>query len=160
MVGEGSDGGMEGWREEGWRDGGMEGWRDGGMEGWRDGGMEGWRDGGTEGRGGEWKREDSPSKVACHPKAVRISPEEAKLRHLPKNADPELPKGYIVVEENDFVSVKYVLLYKNFGVFTETGKKTNICKILAIIYVFVLIGLWMMRSPGMRHYYARYLEEP
>uniref|UniRef100_A0A3B5LY81 C2H2-type domain-containing protein n=1 Tax=Xiphophorus couchianus TaxID=32473 RepID=A0A3B5LY81_9TELE len=38
---------MEGWRDEGWRDGGMRGWRDGGMRGWRDGGMRGWRDEGS-----------------------------------------------------------------------------------------------------------------
>jgi len=46
------DGGMEGWRDEGWRDGGMEGWRDGGM---RDGGMRGWRGWRDEGMEGDEK---------------------------------------------------------------------------------------------------------
>jgi hypothetical protein len=33
----------EGWRDGGWRGGGVEGWRGGGVEGWRGGGVEGWR---------------------------------------------------------------------------------------------------------------------
>jgi len=99
------------------------------------------------------------AEVACNPKAVRISPEEAKLRNLPENTDPQLPKGYIVVGENDYVCIKYILLYKNFGVFTEQGKKVNICKYLAVFYVAVLLALWMMRSPGVRHYYARHFGE-
>lgn len=47
------DGGMQGWRDGGWRmeDGGMRdaGTEDGGMEGW---GMQGWRDGEQEAVGG------------------------------------------------------------------------------------------------------------
>ena len=45
----------EGWRDEGtergmeeWRNEGMEGWREGGREGWWDGGTKGWRDGGRD----------------------------------------------------------------------------------------------------------------
>lgn len=95
-------------------------------------------------------------KVACNPKAVRISPHEAKLRNLPQNSDPELPKGYIVAEENDCVCVKYVLVYKDFGTFTTHTKKTNICQLLAILYVLLLVCLWVARSPEVRHYYTKH----
>ena len=42
---------MNGWMDEGCRDGGMDGWRDGWIDEWmdegcRDGGMDGWRDAG------------------------------------------------------------------------------------------------------------------
>eukprot|EP01127_Copromyxa_protea_P018779 TRINITY_DN5980_c0_g1_i2.p1 TRINITY_DN5980_c0_g1~~TRINITY_DN5980_c0_g1_i2.p1 ORF type:complete len:357 (-),score=55.16 TRINITY_DN5980_c0_g1_i2:57-1127(-) len=69
------------------------------------------------------------AEVACKPQVVRLSPQEANIRNLSDNADPELPRGYIVVGENEYVCIKYILLYKNFGTFTEQGN-SPFCHVL------------------------------
>ena len=55
------EGGTEGRREGGWRDGGREGWRDGGKGGWREGGREGGREEGRGGGGGGEERSEADS---------------------------------------------------------------------------------------------------
>eukprot|EP01126_Amoeba_proteus_P047357 TRINITY_DN5399_c0_g1_i10.p1 TRINITY_DN5399_c0_g1~~TRINITY_DN5399_c0_g1_i10.p1 ORF type:complete len:365 (+),score=52.57 TRINITY_DN5399_c0_g1_i10:488-1582(+) len=95
------------------------------------------------------------AEVACKPGVVRLSKEEALTRGLAGNMDKILPKGYIVSEENDYVLVKYLLLYKDFQS-TTPKQSRNICQYIALFYIFILISLWMVRSPEVRRFYKSF----
>jgi len=96
--------------------------------------------------------------VIKHPKHVRISSEKETSAGISINDDEaKLPKGYIVVESNDYVMVKYLLVYENF--LGNTKKKTNFCQVIALVYIIFLFGLYLMRSTTVKHYYSRYISD-
>jgi len=92
--------------------------------------------------------------VIKHPKHVRISSEKESSGISINDDEAKLPKGYMVVENNDYVRVKYILVYENF--LGHHKKKTNFCQLIAIFYIILLVGLYLMRSTTMKHYYSRF----
>jgi len=85
------------------------------------------------------------AEVACKPKAVRKSKESSSLNGITiLESDDSLPKGYIFSEENECVQAKYILIYNNF--LAPTKSKNKICILIALLYVFFLIALWLMKS--------------
>jgi len=92
--------------------------------------------------------------VIKHPKHVRISSEKDSSGISINDDEAKLPKGYMVVENNDYVRVKYILVYENF--LGHHKKKTNFCQLAALFYIILLVGLYLMRSTTVSHYYSRF----
>jgi len=89
------------------------------------------------------------AEVACKSKIVRQSKEgSSNASGIAIDADNSLPKGYIVSEENECVQVKYILIYNNFTV--PTKSKSKVCVTIALLYIFFLIALWLMKSMPMK----------
>jgi len=73
--------------------------------------------------------------VIKHPEHVRISSEkEAATGISISDDDAKLPKGYIVVENNDYVIVKYILVYENF--LGNSKKKNEFLSIYCIVLCY------------------------
>lgn len=87
------------------------------------------------------------AEVACKPKVVRMSSENGSSG-IAIDADNSLPKGYIVAEENECVQAKYILIYNNFLVPTQS--KNKFCLAIAVFYVLFLILMWAMKSMPMK----------
>eukprot|EP01125_Pyxidicula_operculata_P020298 TRINITY_DN7482_c0_g1_i1.p1 TRINITY_DN7482_c0_g1~~TRINITY_DN7482_c0_g1_i1.p1 ORF type:complete len:104 (-),score=22.61 TRINITY_DN7482_c0_g1_i1:19-330(-) len=87
--------------------------------------------------------------VVQDPKYVRFS----NTNNTAIDDQHKLPKGYIVVEDNNYVRVKYLLVYKNF--LGNTKKKLNICQIIFVLYILFLFGMWLLRSGTVRQYLSR-----
>jgi len=95
------------------------------------------------------------AEVARHPQGARFSSEKGSSGGITiADDDSKLPKGYIVVEDNEYVLVRYILLYKDF--YGNIKKKSNVCQFIALFYILLLVGLWLMRSAAVKHYYSLY----
>jgi len=63
------------------------------------------------------------------------------------DGDKQLPKGYVVANNNEYVLVKYVLLYSDSsGVSAKKKKRVNICMYMFFLYVFVILAIFLMRG--------------
>jgi len=84
--------------------------------------------------------------ILRHPK-VRRAIDQTSQPGILVDGESHLPKGYIVVTDNDHVLVKHILVYSDY-VSTKPGrhKKLNLCFLIIILYTFILIGIWMWRS--------------
>jgi len=90
------------------------------------------------------------AEVACKPKVVRQSLERTGLAGITIETDNSLPKGYIVSEENECVQAKYILIYNNF--LAPTKSKNNVCITIAILYIFFLVALWLLKSMPLKRF--------
>jgi hypothetical protein len=91
--------------------------------------------------------------VVKHPKYSRFSSEQTNNSPITVSDDEsKLPKGYIVVEDNSYVLVKYILVYKDFHGDVKT--KTNFCQVIAFCYIAFLLILYIMRSSTFKKLYA------
>jgi len=85
--------------------------------------------------------------VVKHPTYARFSSEQNSQSGIVVSDDEtKLPKGYIVVEDNNYVLVKYILVYKDFHGGGDVKKRANVCQIVAIIYILFLIGMYIFKS--------------
>jgi len=83
------------------------------------------------------------AQVIKDPQYVRVSNEKQSVTGI-SLSDSKLPKGYIVVESNEYVCIRYILVYEHF--LGAPVKKTNFCMILMIAYVLLLIYFTLTRS--------------
>uniref|UniRef100_A0A6B2LAY4 Poly [ADP-ribose] polymerase n=1 Tax=Arcella intermedia TaxID=1963864 RepID=A0A6B2LAY4_9EUKA len=94
--------------------------------------------------------------VIKNPKHVRLSDEKKENSggiHISEKS--KLPKGYIVVENNKYVQIRYLLVYENF---VSKTKKRNICEMVALVYAVLLIILIVLSNTSFLKYYLRYLD--
>jgi len=83
------------------------------------------------------------AEVIKDPQHVRVSTDQAALSGI-SLSDSKLPKGYIVVESNEYVCIRYILVYEHF--MGTTRKKTNFCVLCMIAYVLLLMYFSLVRS--------------
>jgi len=88
--------------------------------------------------------------VVKHPKNVRTADTKTNPTLV---FDEKLPKGYIVVEDNDCVIVRYILLYNDFG--ARAPSRINVCWVLALLYVAIIAFLYLSRTTYFRQIYGR-----
>jgi hypothetical protein len=93
------------------------------------------------------------AEVACKPRVVRQSNGAKSSGGITIEGDDNLPPGYIVAEDNDCVQIKYILIYNNFAV--QTRSKNYVCLVIAVLYVFLLVVLWLMKSMPVRRFLLR-----
>jgi len=83
------------------------------------------------------------AEVIKDPQHVRVSSESQSSSGI-SLSDSKLPKGYIVVESNEYVCIRYILVYEHF--MGPTKKKTNFCMMCMIAYLLLLVYFWLIRS--------------